>query len=66
METWRFLYTHLSNYKKAVHKNGSPKRGATKYIIEYGNSYAQALKQAKSNGVFNDSQLLGAAQVTQA
>ena len=63
MEKWRFLYTKLASYKKAVTKTGAPKSGTTKFVITEGVDYASALKKAKAECKFKDDQLLGSRKV---
>lgn len=63
METWRFLYTKESSYKKATNKNGSLKRGKSKFIITEGINYSECLSLAKNCANFNDSQLIGSIKI---
>ena len=59
IEKWRFTYTTESSYKKAVFKNGSLKRGKTKFVITNGHSYSEAYTKARVKCRFNESQLIG-------
>lgn len=62
-ETWKFTYTLEPHYKKAVNKNGSIKRGKTKFIITNGAGYSECFRDAKQEGGFNDQQLIGSFKV---
>lgn len=64
METWRFLYTKESSYKKATNKNGSLKRGKSKFIITEGINYSECLIIAKKDASFNDNQLIGSIKIS--
>lgn len=64
MQTWRFLYTIKSTWKKAITKTGYPLPNVTKYVTTDGKDYAACLSKARTECGFKESQLLGGRQIS--
>jgi len=67
IQTWRFLYTDYSTYKKAVTKTGALKEGKLSkahFIITEGKDYAEAYYKARQECKFREEQLIGSRQIS--